>query len=308
MSGISGIAGAIGQVVSTGMNMVNANQDRQFAKGQAREADARALQNSMALSDHNQKNAMEMWRDTNYAAQAEEARKAGMSVGMLYGKGGTGGTAMSVGQTSQGTAGKAETYKIQPQEVANMMLMKAQKENIEADTTKKQVEADKLAGADTAKTEAETASLTQGITNQKAEVKLKQAQTYLTNIQNFNEQEMSEDKINEVMWNAQKAGAETQIALNEQYVSDATVKEKITIITETAVNAILKNKLDQATMNKVKQDIKNSIADIHLKSKGQDIEIAKATLTRKLGEAGLDIAQQKVVLDAMSGVLGQFNR
>ena len=34
---------------------------------------------------------MQMWEDTNYAAQVEQLKKAGLSVGLMYGKGGAGG-------------------------------------------------------------------------------------------------------------------------------------------------------------------------------------------------------------------------
>ena len=42
---------------------------------------------------------MQMWKDTNYAAQVEEMKKAGLSVGLMYGKGGAGGTTTGAGAT-----------------------------------------------------------------------------------------------------------------------------------------------------------------------------------------------------------------
>ena len=30
---------------------------------------------------------LQMWKDTNYAAQVEEMKKAGLSIGLMYGKG-----------------------------------------------------------------------------------------------------------------------------------------------------------------------------------------------------------------------------
>ena len=40
---------------------------------------------------------MQMWEDTNFAAQVEEMKKAGLSVGLMYGKGGAGGTTTGAG-------------------------------------------------------------------------------------------------------------------------------------------------------------------------------------------------------------------
>ena len=42
---------------------------------------------------------MQMWEDTNYAAQVEQLKKAGLSVGLMYGKGGAGGTTTGAGAT-----------------------------------------------------------------------------------------------------------------------------------------------------------------------------------------------------------------
>ena len=46
-----------------------------------------------------------MWKDTNYAAQVEEMKKAGLSVGLMYGKGGAGGAT-----TGAGAAGVSESW------------------------------------------------------------------------------------------------------------------------------------------------------------------------------------------------------
>ena len=40
-----------------------------------------------------------MWEDTNYAAQVEQLKKAGLSVGLMYGKGGAGGATTGAGAT-----------------------------------------------------------------------------------------------------------------------------------------------------------------------------------------------------------------
>ena len=42
---------------------------------------------------------MQMWKDTNYAAQVEEMKKAGLSIGLMYGKGGAGGATTGAGAT-----------------------------------------------------------------------------------------------------------------------------------------------------------------------------------------------------------------
>ena len=43
---------------------------------------------------------MQMWDDTNFAAQVEQLKKAGLSIGLMYGNGGAGGATTAGGQGS----------------------------------------------------------------------------------------------------------------------------------------------------------------------------------------------------------------
>ena len=98
-----------------------------------------------------------MWKDTNYAAQVEEMKKAGLSIGLMYGKGGAGGTTTGAGATGvsaptaptgMGLIGGSQLAA----QIANMELTKAQTENVKADTERK-------LGVDKTKVEAETKNL-----------------------------------------------------------------------------------------------------------------------------------------------------
>ena len=85
---------------------------------------------------------MQMWKDTNYAAQVEEMKKAGLSIGLMYGKGGAGGTTTGAGAagvsapsapTGMGLIGGSQLAA----QIANIELTKAQTENVKADTERK---------------------------------------------------------------------------------------------------------------------------------------------------------------------------
>ena len=113
---------------------------------------------------------MQMWKDTNYAAQVEEMKKAGLSIGLKYGKGGAGGATTGAGATGVNAPSAPTGMGLQSgsqlaAQVANIELTKAQTENVRADTERK-------LGVDKTKVEAETNSLIQGISNQKAQEKL----------------------------------------------------------------------------------------------------------------------------------------
>ena len=87
------------------------------------------------MADYNLQKQLELWNATNYSAQVEQLKKAGLNPGMIYGMGGGGGstTAAQPGNVSGGNASKADIQGIM-MSAAQMGLMKAQKENIEADT------------------------------------------------------------------------------------------------------------------------------------------------------------------------------
>ena len=114
--------------------------------------------------------AYQNWLRTNYSAQVEQMKKAGLNVGMMYGKGGGAGGTL---QGSSGSASKADTI---PMDISNAIsqnrAIESQIKVNEAQADKLKAEADKTRGVDTDKVETEIASLTQGINNQIAEEEL----------------------------------------------------------------------------------------------------------------------------------------
>jgi len=93
-----------------------------------------------------QQQQFEMWQKTNFPAQVEMLKNAGLNVGLMYEGGGAGGTTGAGNMTSAGL-GNAPNYDIAgdmakggalAREVAQLGLLKAQRENIEADTQQKQ--------------------------------------------------------------------------------------------------------------------------------------------------------------------------
>lgn len=110
------------------------------------------------MADYEQSLKMKMWKDTNYGAQMKEAQAAGISKAAAIGGSGTGTQGASVGSVGGGSAADAAaTQNAQTASINQSMmlasqinLMKAQKENVEADTENKLVDANKKRGVDTA--------------------------------------------------------------------------------------------------------------------------------------------------------------
>ena len=87
-AGIGIGTGIINNALSMGMNSSSMDEQANHAKD---------------LSNFNREMAMQMWHDTNYSAQMKEMEKAGLSPGLIYPKGGGGGTTANVptGSVSQ---------------------------------------------------------------------------------------------------------------------------------------------------------------------------------------------------------------
>lgn len=82
----------------------------------------------------------DMWRKTNYPAQIQMLKAAGLNPGLMYGMSGGGGTTTG-SQTGGSVSAAAAGGQMQPMDVSNMMkvlaetdLLKSQKDNVDKDT------------------------------------------------------------------------------------------------------------------------------------------------------------------------------
>lgn len=152
-----------GGVVNAGLGMAIGAINRNQQEVQQRNFMNQQLLANEALTDYNQKAAFKMWEDTNYPAQVEQLKKAGLNSALLYGKGGGGGATANVtpGNVQAGQAapdsGNVAGMTMQGEMMGmQIQLLRAQKENIEADTKNKEAQAGYTSGAQTANTEAST--------------------------------------------------------------------------------------------------------------------------------------------------------
>lgn len=123
------IGGLLGQAFA-GMN--DRRQIRQQAKLQAMQE-----QGNMRMMDYQKQKDLEMWNKTNYGAQVQHLKDAGLNPGLLYGMSGGGGvtTGNSGGGVQGGQAPVGGGEAMAGMGMAMQMgLMRAQKENIEAQT------------------------------------------------------------------------------------------------------------------------------------------------------------------------------
>lgn len=138
---LPGAAGAVFGIATQGMN------DRRQMRQQERLQNLQ-LQGNKQMLDWQKAKELELWKETSYPAQMAMMKKAGINPALMYGMGGGGGTTVggSGGGVSGGSApqGGGEIYGGMGMGImmkSQVELLKAQKENIEADT------ADKLGSA-----------------------------------------------------------------------------------------------------------------------------------------------------------------
>ncbi len=90
-------------------------------------------QNQQQLNRQGHQLQMDMWNKTNYGAQVAHMEKAGLNPALMYGMGGGGGTtAGSQGGGNASSGGNA--VQMHPMDMANLALLKAQAEKLDAET------------------------------------------------------------------------------------------------------------------------------------------------------------------------------
>lgn len=268
---------AAGGIIGAGMGLAlgGLNDKRQLRMSRLLGEQQYALTNRMAESNYERQ--MRMWEATNFGPQMEQLKKAGLNPALIYDGAGAGGsTAAATGQGLGGgeaPRGGGEAMGLMTTQM-QLGLMEAQRKLIEAQTTK--------TNAEVPKTQAETESITQGITNQKTQNALMQAQTMATQTNTENVQTQTKLIEDQIM-----------IMDNDVAISNATREDKIRQIRAEATGAILTNEatkmgiqVDKATIQKMAQDIAQGWTGLDIKAKEQKIQ--QAFLEKQIDMAGID--------------------
>lgn len=259
---MSKLMGWLGPMLGTGAGLLMQGANRNAQYNQQKKLQELQIKGQKELGRFNQQQAMDMWEKTNYSAQAEQMEKAGLSKALMYGGGGAGGATTQGAQAGAVTGGQADGEASRmmaqaqtAQTVANLELTKAQ-------TEKTKQEAAKIGGVDTKLGETQIANLTQGIQNQKAVELLTKAQTVMQGLQNNITERTTDQQIELAEWTTEKALTDLKLARNEEYISSATINEKVGIIQQEAITSVLQNvaikqgvELSQEQINKMKADI-----------------------------------------------------
>lgn len=278
---VAGAALDIGQgVVETGLGMALAGwQDKRQIK-QARKLQELEIAGSKQLTDYSYAKQLQMWKDTNYSAQAAELAKAGLNPGLLYGMGGAGGQSTGGGaEKTQGQAAAA-TQALGMEigiQAAQRQLLQAQTENVKADTANKTQD-----------------TRGKGIANQIAEETLESAIQLIRNERAISEERMDQEKFKtqeeEVRWLQRQERADAELA--EMLLKNNEIRAKIGLTQAQyaqiaaqigKITAEIKNMGDKLTLEQQKFEFEQKMRDIKDSQKfGKEVieSIFKALIPR----------------------------
>lgn len=256
MNGIGAMMGIIPEMMGNNMNMQNQKDMMRFAQNQQAGADYR-------MFDLNKR----MWDATNYEAQMEHIKKAGLSAGLLY-KGGGGGGAVT---TNSGTAptptaptmdiskGMQTGMQIETA-AANVDLMKSQAEL-------NRVEAAKKAGVDT--DESRSRIPTYGKQIEKTDSEIKEIASKIG---------VNEESVRNMIANENKANAETK-RINTLTPLDAQ-KTKAETVSAGVQQQLMKSniKVNDQQIEKMSTDMLQGWENLRIQEQNRRINEFKAEL------------------------------
>lgn len=270
-----------------------------FTIGEQRRAATKQFERQKELQEHAGETQMDIWNRTNYGAQVEHMKAAGLNPALMYGMGG--GAGGSTGSVSTGQASQQNVMDIGAA-VAQNRLTQAQVENLEAQTEKTNAEAEKIAGVDTEKTTSET-----GLIN---------VQTELQRINADVAGKTKESAIDYIKEQSIKLLHESIIAQRENAIGEETYHERVKQIKEESIGAMLENQLKGTSVNLNQARIKEISENIlqrwdQLRLQGESIEASIKNMEKlteaMLWGAGINAAGNIVgdVIDVVSKTRGQ---
>lgn len=284
------------EAIGAGMGMLigKYNDERQLRQQQ--KLQALQIQGQKEMTDYQMLRQYNMWEKTNYAAQVEQLKKAGLNPAMIYGMSGGGGTTTGSASGSvtgaQAPTGGGEIQQMTGMGLQNAMslrLIKAQAEVLESQAEKNKVEATKTAGVDTEQTKANIESIWQGIDNARQAHTLQKLEITMKNIENFEKQASQEDRLDYIEYQTKIALKQLNLVTNEAKISGATIPDRIQQIKAESIGAILKNMLTEAQTSLTNEQIKKIANEILLNWDKLENDKRETDIHRQLMEYGTDI-------------------
>lgn len=301
-------------VVGMGMGMYNDARQKQTNDMNQK----RQMEGMKEMSNFQYGQEMRKWQDTGYGAQKDQLKEAGLNPALMYGMGGGGGQSSNVGSggSVQGGAATNVNAGSEMQNGMQLMLMRAQKENIEADTVNKKSQVP-VNEAKVPNIEANTGETLANTTNI-------EAKTAIANIQKRTEEARAKvaegtvaEAIGEITYQMRKTDEEVTNLVRQNHINAAVKDEVIRSFklanTETLANIALKEVQKDNTVQmtaeskaKVLQWIKENVmrqTEIGIKGRAVDIEGLEQGVDQTFKEAMIRNGQWQNFLNGMGQII-----
>jgi hypothetical protein len=296
---ITGIAGNIIGGVQAAKQLFT-NTKKEEARQDTRQVNMQGKLNEINsktnkdLADYEQKLKLQMWKDTNYSAQLEQAGMAGLSkVAVLGGSGGgTQGASVNSGGVGSGASNSAQAMMANTQ----AELAKAQTANLNANTMKTTAETKKIGGIDTDKAGSEKDLIETTNIGKKLENSITALNLKIKN-------ETIEEAKNSILADYQKSINDSVTSGIKLKIANATMQTEIDTIKGEYSKLLMETaaikqgiEVDKAKIDDINSQIKNRLEQIKLGKEGLATSVSnmEAFTEAMLWSAGIQATGQVV--------------
>lgn len=264
--GLLGIGlGLAQQAASGGLGLLFQKHNDKRQLEQQRKLQDLQISGQKELTDYSYDKQYSMWEKTNYGAQKEQLIKAGLNPGLLYGMSGGGGTTTGTAGNTGTSGGQAPTGGREVQDAIGMgmqlQLLKAQKENIEADTKNKLSQVPK-AGQEIEESKARISLMAQQEDNARWTAELLRLDKALKDLDVYKGSALADEQINKFKTEVQTAMADMRSKMSQANVDEQTQNTKIEQAKVSLAGEYLTNALKAANINLTEQETFKVVNDI----------------------------------------------
>lgn len=275
-------------IVSAGMGLLMEGHNDRRQLRQQKKLNAQQIKAQKELAAYQKSLNLEMWQDTNYAAQAAEMRKAGLSTGLMYGMGGGGGATSNAGSGGSVTGGQAQQY---PGEMGMALqtglqtaMQQAMIKKTEAETKKIEIDTAKTSGVDTEQVKQSTAVLAEQVKSEKLKQAAMEYENAMKQIELDVKRNTQEETTQRIKKEKDKMEGEAKSAQAKGEIDEATKQTTIDMVRQSAVEQDLRIQAQRKGLTLTDEQIRKVGHEILRLTTQSDIEWQKLDLERQQTE------------------------
>lgn len=298
--------GVFGQIVGTGLGMLTSSFNDARQRKLSRYLAEMNKRDQMAMAKFNQGMALEMFEKTGYGAQRKQMEAAGLNPGLMYGGAGGPGTTQGAAPSQVSSQGATPVnpgeFGMAIHSTAEMMMLKAQIENINADTKLKETEATKKAGVDTENVQAGTQNLIAKTNNEIVDNAILKYQEKIAQIEARVKDNTELDTVNAIRLANEETVEEIRSKRAEANIKTDTQEEVIKQIKTVSIEQALR--IDAQKLGLIKTGADINAVNMQIKKLLQDMQINSAENVRNWEK--LSVQQREVaVKETMQRIAAQ---